>query len=547
MHTEIFNNIDILIKMADSTNNIDDISTELITLKKEIDIKKNEIEDLTSLITESRYFDASLELVDKNIEISLKNKITRLNKKIKALKNTIEEIKETEKSMHSNISSLKNKLSKNSAYIKTLEVKVQTSTNNSYYKDLLESELANVKLLEEELNTKEAKYQEILKNLELNNQALVELNTKLSNEKQRLSEVEASLTNPNSYIDEDLKQNDNKKLDTLNKELAKLESRKIELLTDASMIAADAKEFVASNNAEAAIDKIKELVTIVKAKPYMDVASKSLLEEELDKKESERSELSNLIDSKNYNGFNSNAIQNRIGYLNKEIAANKEQIDIYQNRINVIDDYINNTLGLTIKDLEKEIYLNETVLNDYRSMYEDKSKSVKIKANLENAITKKEKEKKVLDGLLLSYKENMLAKIAETNTLNDLINTYKSQIEDYSTELENLEKLTLLDFKTKDLIEEEHDKDRLKALTEEIKTIQTRLQFDKSPDEIYDEIEMAIAAFKPVTPVLREDKNKDIDSLFDVSTPEEILNNRIKVIEMIPVEAASHTDAQGGN
>ena len=71
MHTEVFNNIDTLINMANSPLNIDEINTELITLRKNIKTKQSEIEDLKSLMTDSRYFNASNELVDKNIEISL--------------------------------------------------------------------------------------------------------------------------------------------------------------------------------------------------------------------------------------------------------------------------------------------------------------------------------------------------------------------------------------------------------------------------------------------------------------------------------------------
>ena len=41
MHTEIFNNIDILMSMANSSLNIDEINTELITLGKNIKNKRN--------------------------------------------------------------------------------------------------------------------------------------------------------------------------------------------------------------------------------------------------------------------------------------------------------------------------------------------------------------------------------------------------------------------------------------------------------------------------------------------------------------------------
>ena len=68
MHTEVFNNIDTLIDMAGSTLNIDEINTDLLTLRKEIKNKKADMEELNSLISDARYFNASNELVDKNIQ-----------------------------------------------------------------------------------------------------------------------------------------------------------------------------------------------------------------------------------------------------------------------------------------------------------------------------------------------------------------------------------------------------------------------------------------------------------------------------------------------
>ena len=110
MHTEVFNNIDTLIKMANSPLNVDEINMELSSLKKQIKKKENDIEDLKNLMTEARYFNASNELVDKNIEVSLKNKITRLNRKLKDLKRDVDEIKNQEKNIHNDITSLKSKL-----------------------------------------------------------------------------------------------------------------------------------------------------------------------------------------------------------------------------------------------------------------------------------------------------------------------------------------------------------------------------------------------------------------------------------------------------
>jgi len=534
MHTEVFSNIDLLIEMADSNFNIDEINTELITLKRSIRNKKNEIDDLKSIMIDTRYFNASNELVDKNIEISLKNKINRLEKKLRNMQEAQDTTLQDEEKMHNDISSLKSKLTKNEKYVLVLKEKNSTSTNNNYYNELLQEEEENVKKLEELLAKKEKKHESILKEIELNNQAIKELNIKLEAEKNRLNDILDSLNNPNAYLDEELKKEDEEKLNSLNSELEKLEKRRIELLTDASMIGADAKELILDNNYMGALTKIKELVTIVKAKPYMDITNNTVLNEELEKKETLRSELSNLIDNKSYEGINSDAITKRIEYLNSEIANNEEEIVKYKASITSIDDEINTNLADLIKNLEAEVNKKESILDEYEEMLKDEKTSLRTKANLESAIGKKEKEKKILDGLLVSYKDSLLSKIAKTNTLNDIVNKLQSEINKFKQEKENLNKLTMLDLSTKDLLKEEKDKEDLRKVNEEIKAIKNRQKYDKNPNEIYDQIEMLLASFNheeenPVVEV-KEEPKVEIDSLFTEEQP------KLKVVDMIPVE-----------
>ncbi len=522
MHTEIFNNIDILMSMANSSLNIDEINTELITLGKNIKNKRNEIEDLKSLMTDSRYFNASNELVDKNIEISLKNKINRLNRKIKIIKETLEEIKSREKRVHEDIDSLKNKLSLNEDYINTLEHKVKSSTTNNYYSSLLEKEKENMKDLNKELENKNNIYNDILKELELNNQAYKEMTDNLSTEKTRLNDILSNLENPNAYIDEDLRKSDNDKLADLNEELDKLEQRKLELLTDANMIGADAKELIINNDVTAALNKIKELVSIVKKQPFMDITSPSILDEELEKKESMREELSTLIDNKNYAETKSDAISKRINYINKTITENEQNIAKYQNDIGAIDEFVNNSLSTQITDLENELLALEKSLTDYHNLLKDQNKTLRARANLESTISKKEKEKEILNNILFAYKDNLLTKISNTNKIEEYINSLKNENEELTTELNKLSKLSMLDLNTKDLANEEEDKEKLKKLNEEIKAIKKRQKFTKTADEIYDEIDMALASINSSIPSENKPSKKE---------PE-----KIKVIEIIPVE-----------
>lgn len=564
MRTEIFNNIDLLVNMSGTDSNIDEVSTELLTIKKEINNKKQEIEDLKSLMIDSRYFNASLELVDKNIEISLKNKIKVLNKKIKNLESTIKDIKNYENSMHIEIENLKDKLNKNEGYVEVLREKA-SNKDNKYYQELLKKEESNVEVLNKELNDKNNRYEEILKELELNNQALVELNEELENKKERLDDVLDCLNNPNSYMDEDLRASDKEKLNDLKQELELLEKKKVLYLTDACMIGADAKELIANNLNSEALNKVKELVTIVKSRPYMDITNMNVLDEELEKKERLREELANKLSSKGYLDIESDAVKNRTHYISIELEELDKSIEVYQSEINKIDKFINEKLGDSITGLEKEIETLEKVISKYRELHKDKNKSIKSKVNIESAITKKIKEKRVLDELLVSYKDSLTESINSTNVLNNLIVSIKKRKDKYLKELDELENINFKDYKTKDFIEEESDKDKLRELNEEIKQIKIRKEYNKLPDEIYDEIEMTLDSVKDSSKNGFRYNNLNVDNLYEGIILDEIpeknselfnnnniinsdekmstdmTNERIKVVNMIPVKQSNNS------
>ncbi len=558
MHTEVFNNIDTLISMANSSLSIDEINTELISLNRQIKNKRNEIEDLKSLMNDARYFNASSELVDKNIEISLKNKISRLNRKIKDIKSTLEDIKSRENNLYKDINTLKDKISDNKKYIVNLEKKAHNATSNTYYKELLSKEEKNDLELKKELGLKEEQYTNVLKELELTNQAKEELEDKLNTEKNRLNDVLDNLNNPNAYIDEDLKHSDEEKLADLTQELEKLEKRKREIITDANMVGADAKELILNNNMTDALNKVKELVQIVKKVPYMDISSSNILEEELEKRENERMELSTLIDNKSYDAIDNNIINARIDFIKNTKEQNEKKINTYEQEIKDIDQYINDIVGPKIDELEDNVLKLEKTIHSYREILEDKNKSARTKANVENAIQKKDKEKSILNEILDNYKTNLLDNIERTNALDVLITDLKGENDNLDKEVNKLNKLSMFDLKTKDLVEEEEDKNKLKEINEEIKAIKNSQKFDKTPDEIFDEIDMYLGTFikeelkkeeenkEKEKEIIKEEQEKeseevlegpklDIDSLNNEVLKEDEPKERLKVVQVIPV------------
>ena len=545
MHTEIFNQIDLLVSMAGSTLNTDDIESELITINKEIQDKKQEMQDLKGMMNDTRYFNASSELVDKNIEVSLKSKISRLSRKIKDIHYKLDEVKKEEEKLHLDITSLKTRLEENRNYVKTLESKANA---NPVFQDIFVNEENHIKKLEEEFKLKSDRYNSVLKELELNNQALSEMTLKKDSEEARLKDIMDDLNNPKAYIDEDLKMRDEERLNSLQESLEVLQKRKLEYLTDPNMIGADVKELIINNDYTEALNKIKELLQIVKAKPYMDVVNLSVLDEELEKKENERAELSNLIDSKNYKEMNSDAIGKRIAYIREEIESEQKGISDYQLSVQNIDQNVVANLSNLIKNLEDEIGSLIKEIEEYQTMIKDNSKTRKTKANLENTILKKEKEKEAMEGVLANYKSDLLFQINVSNMLSEMIDKFNHNIENYQKEMQELQRLAAMNETSKDFIEEEQDKEKLRNINEEIKQIKNRKKYTRTPDEIYDEIEMLLAketsVEAPTTKVeVKEEVTiPEVDNLFTDTLEEQ---PRIKVVEMIPAQTV-HSEATSG-
>ena len=246
--------------------------------------------------------------------------------------------------------------------------------------------------------------------------------------------------------------------------------------------------------------------------------------------------------------MSSDAAKKRIDYLTNEISREKEEVSRYQAAGEQIDQDINTNLSVLIKDLETEITNITNELEEYQTLIKDGSKSRRTKANLENAIHKKEKEKSILEDMLNSYKKDLLFQITVSNAILKIVSKYNQNMDEKTKEIEELKHLQALDEVTKDYIEEEKDKEKLKNINEEIKQIKNRQKFDKTPDEIYDQIEMLLGSQNVVPeslesePQSEEAIDEQIDDLFEEEKQEEPL---LKVVEMIPAQTVQSERAGG--
>ena len=499
MQRDIIELIDTLVKMAGSTSSFDSLTAELDEIKKLISKKEIDLQDLKESMVDEKYFDASGEVVDRNIEISLNKKIKRLNKIAEEIKTEMQGATTLESSLHDGIKDLKSELDSSSKYIDVIEERIDNTASNEIrdnYQELLTIERNNYSTIELKLNEQKEEYEKVEKQIEALSVALNELNDTILKEKEKLAETKASLANPKTYIDEDLKKSDEESLTKLVEEIDELDKKRLSILTDPALIANDVKELVANNDTNESLSKLKELITLVKSKPYMDETNRGTLEATLSNLEKELSDFKAEVEVKKYNGQDSDLLEERINYLKNIIELSKINIDQIRENITIIDTQRVSFIKGKITTAEAQAKVIEKTIEEYHIlMNSDEERNEKSKTAIKSTYEKKVTELATVREIINAYKEDLRALIKEAfDAENVEIKAINDKIAEHEEEIARLNKLLVLSSKTKDVIEEEKDKTKIKELTEEIKNIKFCLSFDKTPDEIYDDIEMILGS-----------------------------------------------------
>ncbi len=533
MQADILNKIDVLVDMAGTSVSVDTLQAELNEIEKESDKLNNELSLLTSDAINIKYFKASEKQVDENIKVSLEAKIRRQETSLNDLQEEIDSVSLEEAKLHDYINIVKEKISSSSEYIEALNERIATmmdATSLERYKNILEIENKRLEDLQTVLAKKEEEYSKVLEKLNYLDLARKEICAKLNSDKEQLGDTKASLVNPASYIDEDLKKIDEGRIDKITRHLLDLDKRRIEIITDPAMIADEAKQLISEDNLTMALSKIKELVTIVKEKPYMSVASQKELEamlpEELENASNIRDEFAALIDSKDYNITDSKVILDRIDYLKKQIEYNEEKISQANEEISHLDtnDFvILNEKLLETMDIADKL---EQGIQDYEAIIANgEDKTPKRRGILNTAFQMKQKDLENVYMVIESYKKDQKDLIKKTHDIEAKeIEIYKNTIESLQKEIEKLEKALAEVNKTKDVLVMENDKKKLKELDDAVKAIRHRQKYSQTPNEIFDEIEICLGSV---------DGKEIKDNLNDINVEKIDLNDAI-LEETIP-------------
>ena len=274
MENDITRNIDTLFEMTESTLNVDTANAELQEIDSRVIFLNTELNLLNEEGKKEKYFKASEKQVDENIKVSLEAKIKKQEKSIQELQKEIDAVVDEEIMLHNILTKLHNSIASSNEYIEILNDRysaISDSENEAYYQNLLQDENQKLEDLIASLHLKEEEHNNILKKLNTLNNDMEEMQEKLENEKSRLAETKANLLNPSSYINEEMKKIDEDRKKEIVKELDNLEKRRKEIINDPAMIASEAKKLIIEDNREQALLKIKELVSIAKSKPFMDI------------------------------------------------------------------------------------------------------------------------------------------------------------------------------------------------------------------------------------------------------------------------------------
>ena len=323
---------------------------------------------------------------------------------------------------------------------------------------------------------------------------------------------------PNFYVDQVLKQKDESLVDELNQELDDLEKHRLSLITDPVYIGHEALKLYEEDDLPATLGRIKELVTIVKTKPYMtnqNIEIKGLLEQA----ETNLEEFANEMDNNNYLGEDTKIIEQRIEYLNQNIANLKKQEEEIIQKINDIDQKDVVAISNLLNNVENVYDKLKDEYEEYKNVIFqlDDDVSPRKKATLQSAYNRKKEEMDAVYKIYNSYQLELEKDVMKSSSLETTeLTKVREENEKITKEVEELKKQKQGKTKIKDVLAIEKDKEKLKELSDKVEAIKHRQKYDQLPDEIYNDIEALLTgkARKEEdikTPIINDDELVDLD------------------------------------
>lgn len=537
MQKDVIEKIDLLVKMSGTTNSYEPLQEELSQLEKQIENQKNQVRNLKKSISENTYIKASDRIIDENIKIGIENKIQYYQDSLDDLLSQLKGVSQDETSIHSSIVSLEEEKKQLESFFSSLELKLKTIGNKDksvyqFYEELIEKTKNDLEKNHSLLSDYQTKYEQACDKLDQLGNRREDVEGKLQKEQERLKEINQFLASPNSYVDQKAKQNDEKLIDQLTSQLEEMERRRLEILTDPSFIAHDAVMLMVDEKEAEALEKVRELVTIVKTKSFMEY-DKADLEELLERTINERDGLATQLENKIYSNKEMMVVETRLSFLRERKKLLSEEIHSLQEKIKNIDVVSVKELMEYVRDskacrdsLQEDILEYKKVISSHQEF-----KTPKKEASLRAALKKKEEEYAFVNQLVLAFEKDLEDLVITSRNLEEkTLQKLSESMEEIESEIKDIQKNQVLMNSSKDILAAEKDKEKLKKLNDDVQAIAHRQEFDKMPNEIYDEIELLLGSITPLETskdsLLKPDDFVDLSdyridlSSSDVSVPE---------------------------
>lgn len=511
---EFYKNLDLLVLMSGvKVNNIDSLNADLDDIKVELSALKKERKNLKAEMTDERYFDATSEIVDRNLVISLKKRINKLNIKIKDLEEELETLIKAEEAKHLELIDLEATICDDEQFVLSLTNRINSIKDNEDQSSLNDYQ-ESLNITSNILNNNKTLYNELTKAYEkivneLNEKTLLseKLNNELDESKNKLDITNKALDCKETYIDQELKNSDLKKLDDLDAKIKLLDDRKLDIITNPVYIVNEIKDFIETDDMISAMNKTKELITDVERIPYIEEDDIHKLEELRTSLEQEKDDFIEYTDSKKYDEVNLEPITDRILYLNSLINVYNEEITFICKQISKLDvsaSVINSNIKKALEQREL-ITTDITLYNNI--IISEEHMPVRRRNAITSVLNKKEEQLKILNKIITTYRVEQNESLAKIEQLEkEELDTLKNRISDIEQEKDNLTKvMNSLKSKNKDILAEESDKEILRQFDERLTALDNRLNQANSLSEIKANIDIYFGNQASINESIEED------------------------------------------
>ncbi len=488
-NVNVFNLLDILVKMSNSKSNAETLNAELDDLLMELDQKETALNELTSSISDDKYFDASSEIVDRNIEISTSKKIRNLEHEIVEQRSNLSDLEETAQKLNEEILNLNTKINNFRSYLEVIELRKNSSQDEqvvSLYTQISSEEQEYLINLENDLEIKTQDYDKLCEKINSAKAAIEANEQNVTSEKQKLEEIQNNLVTKNAYINYALKEQDEQQIEKLHDQIDTLQTKIDEIYNNPAFIVNNIKEMIANNETVKIDSELNHLLNEIEKIPYMNINSDTKLDEYLEAATKKRDDFVSYIENKRYEGIDTPIIEQRIEYLKNAIIDSSEDIEKLKAEVKNIDT---NSITKVKELLDSAEVIRKSINDEIASYEENEDNKTHKKAAVQASLNRKNSELKTINEIINAYLKDQRRFIENANDIEtNKIGSLHNLIQEYETEINDLKKLLILKNKSKDVIEIEKDQEELQNLNTEIELINYRGGFKTTPRKIVADI-----------------------------------------------------------